>query len=186
MLSEAQFLERLVDDLLELARLQNLDFQIEKAPVHLNDVLSDALRSARQLARKKEIELLLPSSPAPLFLSGDYGRLRQMFLIVLDNAIKFSPPKSQIQVTLFDDQLAICDQGPGIPESALPTIFDRFHKTYGEHNKVGTGLGLAIAKEIAERHQISLSAKNNQPNGACFIFDLRQCEKLDATKLGEL
>lgn len=186
MLSEAQFLERLVDDLLELARLQNLDFQIEKAPVHLNDVLSDALRSARQLARKKEIELLLPSSPAPLFLSGDYGRLRQMFLIVLDNAIKFSPPKSQIQVTLFDDQLAICDQGPGIPESALPTIFDRFHKTYGEHNKVGTGLGLAIAKEIAERHQISLSAKNNQPNGACFIFDFRQCEKLDATKLGEL
>lgn len=186
MLSEAQFLERLVDDLLELSRLQNLDFQIEKAPVHLNDVLSDALRSARQLAHKKEIEILLPDTASPLFISGDYGRLRQMFLIVLDNAVKFSPPKSQIQVTLLDDQLTICDQGPGIPESALPAIFDRFHKTYGEHNKIGTGLGLAIAKEIAERHHVSLSAKNNKPTGACFTFDFRLCEKLDATKLGEL
>ena len=184
MLSEARFLERLVDDLLELSRLQNLDFQIEKAPVHLNDVLSDALRSARQLAHQKEIEILLPDTPSPLFISGDYGRLRQMFLIILDNAVKFSPPKSQIQVALLDDQLTICDQGPGIPEAALPVIFDRFHKTYGEHNKVGTGLGLAIAKEIAERHQMTLSATNKQPNGACFTFDFRQSEKIDATKLG--
>ncbi|MHC5268579.1 sensor histidine kinase [Enterococcus sp. LJL98] len=177
MLTEAKFLERLVGDLLDLSRLQNIDFQIEKAPLSLQEVLQDTLRSAGQLAQEKEITFDLSLSKAPLIIQGDYGRLRQMLLIVLDNGIKFSPRKSRIRVRLTEDVLEIEDQGPGIPPEQLPYIFDRFHKTYGETNKVGTGLGLAIAKQIADRHNLPLTARNSNNKGAIFAFNFAKVEK---------
>lgn len=186
MLTEAKFLERLVGDLLDLSRLQNLDFKIEKSPLSLQEVLSDVLRSGRQLAIHKNIrfDVLLPADP--LVIQGDYGRLRQMFLVILDNAIKFSPKNSQIMLHLTENTLTFSDQGPGIEDSQLPYIFDRFHKTYGESNKVGTGLGLAIAKQIAERHHISLQAMNEPTGGARFTFDFSKVEKGTATHLEQI
>ena len=94
MLNEAKFLQRLVGDLLDLSRLQNPHFAIEKQQLSLNDVLSDVIRSARQIAKQKNVNINLIKSNQEAFnkeLIGDYGRLRQMFLIILDNAIKFSP-----------------------------------------------------------------------------------------------
>ena len=158
MLNEAKFLQRLVGDLLDLSRLQNPDFAIEKQELNLNDVISDVVRSARQIANLK--------------ISGDYGRLRQMFLIILDNAIKFSFANNKVDVLAKNDTIIIRDYGIGINEKDLPHIFDRFYKTHGEHNKVGTGLGLAIAKQIAERHNIELIAQNNFDGGAKFIFKI--------------
>ena len=116
-------------------------------------------------------------------IQGDYGRLRQMLLIILDNAIKFSPKKSQIHLELTEDHLNIKDEGPGIPTEQLPYIFDRFHKTYGETNKVGTGLGLAIAKQIADRHNFSLKAQSSTNQGAIFSFDFSKVEKIDPKTL---
>ena len=107
-----------------------------------------------------------------LKISGDYGRLRQMFLIILDNAIKFSFENNKVDVLAKNDTIIIRDYGIGINEKDLPHIFDRFYKTHGEHNKVGTGLGLAIAKQIAERHNIELIAQNNFDGGAKFIFKI--------------
>lgn len=182
MLNEARFLERLVGDLLDLSRLQNVDFVIEMDPVSLGDVLSDVSRSALQLAKKKNVEIhtaLL--EPAGIVL-GDYGRLRQMFLIVLDNAIKFSPPDSRVDVTLEDSKVTIRDYGPGIAEEHLPHIFDRFYKTHGEKNKSGTGLGLAIAKQIADRHHIGLTASNASEGGALFTFALPPTEDAPASE----
>ncbi|MFZ2670731.1 MAG: ATP-binding protein, partial [Enterococcus aquimarinus] len=186
MLTEAKFLERLVGDLLDLARLQNLDFTIEKTPLSLQDVLKDALRSAEHLSRLKEITLDYSMTAVPLVICGDYGRLRQMFLVILDNAIKFSPKHSRIRIQLTDDRLIISDQGPGIEASELPYIFDRFHKTYGEKNKIGTGLGLSIAKQIAQRHQMTLQATNAETGGARFTFDFSKVNKLTATHLEQM
>lgn len=183
MFIEATFLERLVGDLLDLSRLQNLDFQIEKAPVSLQEIIADTLRSARQLGQEKELTFETQLETAPLLFLGDYGRLRQMLLIVLDNAIKFSPVNGTLRIEFTQNRLTISDQGEGIAAEDLPYIFDRFHKTYGENNKVGTGLGLAIARQIAERHQILLTAENRPTGGAQFIFDFSNLTTIDVTTL---
>lgn len=172
MLNEAKFLQRLVGDLLDLSRLQNPDFAIEKQELNLNDVISDVVRSARQIAKNKNININIDLKNPNLKISGDYGRLRQMFLIILDNAIKFSFENNKVDVLVKNDTIIIRDYGIGINEKDLPHIFDRFYKTHGEHNKVGTGLGLAIAKQIAERHNIELIAQNNLDGGAKFIFKI--------------
>lgn len=172
MLNEAKFLQRLVGDLLDLSRLQNPDFAIEKQELNLNDVISDVFRSARQIAKNKNININIDLENPNLKISGDYGRLRQMFLIILDNAIKFSFENNKVDVLVKNDTIIIRDYGIGINEKDLPHIFDRFYKTHGEHNKVGTGLGLAIAKQIAERHNIELIAQNNFDGGAKFIFKI--------------
>lgn len=173
MLSEAKFLQRLVGDLLDLSRLQNPHFAIEKQKLSLNDVLSDVVRSARQIAQTKEVNINLIKSEQELFnlqLIGDYGRLRQMFLIVLDNAIKFSSKKRTIDLLVNNTEIVIRDYGIGIQTEDLPHIFTRFYKTRDKQNKNGTGLGLAIAKQIAQRHDIELSARNNSFGGADFVF----------------
>jgi signal transduction histidine kinase len=160
MLAESRSLERLVNDLLDLSRLQNADFAIEMQAINLCDVLGDAVRSASQMARAKNIEILKETDSLQLSVTGDYGRLRQMFLIVLDNAVKFSPEGSTVTVTLQGRTVRIRDRGPGIAKEDLPYLFDRFYKVKSEDNKTGSGLGLAIAKQIAERHQIGVTVRS--------------------------
>jgi signal transduction histidine kinase len=111
-------------------------------------------------------------------MAGDYGRLRQMFMIILDNAIKFSPDNGSVEISLYDTQVTIRDTGPGVAAEHLPYLFDRFYKARTEDNKTGTGLGLAIAKQIADRHEIRLTAQNDENGGAIFIFDLSQNQKI--------
>jgi signal transduction histidine kinase len=88
---------------------------------------------------------------------GDYGRLRQMLVIFLDNAIKFSPRHGSVKIRLKDRVISIIDNGIGIEPQDLPYIFDRFYKSQSEQNKSGTGLGLAIARQIAQAHDIQIS-----------------------------
>ena len=172
MLNESLYLQRLINDLLELSKLQNLDFKIEFEHLSLNDILSDAVRSAGQLARSKNIEIELKSDELPHEIMGDYGRLRQLFLIILDNAVKFSPAESVIKVIINDDTVSISDNGPGISTDELPHIFDRFYKTRSENNKTGSGLGLPIAKQIAKRHNIDLEVQSEEGKGSTFTLKL--------------
>ncbi len=171
MLNETIYLQRLVSDLLDLSRLQNTDFKIETQKLSITDVLSDAVRSAGQMAVKKEIAIIENYEGHSLDLCGDYGRLRQMFLIILDNAVKFSPKGAAVTVSFDGSAVSIRDNGPGIPENDLPYIFDRFYKARSEENKSGSGLGLAIAKQIAERHNISISVRSKINEGAEFRFE---------------
>ncbi|WP_324825216.1 sensor histidine kinase [Sinanaerobacter sp. ZZT-01] len=172
MIDEARFLERLVGDLLDLSRLQNADFIVNLSPVILCDVLSDAARSAKQLAQEKQIEIQTEMPEPCMCIQGDYGRLRQMFLIILDNAIKFSPENTAVHISVIGQRVLIRDHGPGIELQHIPHIFERFYKAQGTQNKSGTGLGLAIAKQIAERHNIKLSVVNHSDGGAEFTFEL--------------
>jgi signal transduction histidine kinase len=91
-------------------------------------------------------------------------------MIILDNAIKFSPDNETVSIIVENGKLAIKDKGRGISDEDLPNIFDRFYKARWEQNKTGTGLGLAIAKQIAERHDIELTAQSIQDEGATFVF----------------
>ncbi|MCR5030844.1 MAG: HAMP domain-containing histidine kinase [Selenomonadaceae bacterium] len=167
--TNARHLSRLVDDLFDLARLENPDFSVDKTDIDLSDVLRDAVRSARRLASPKSVEIRCETTP-PLPIQGDYGRLRQMFLAVLDNAVKFSPENAAVEVGIETSEnqwrISIQDHGPGINSETLPHIFDRFRTS----REGGTGLGLAIAQAVARRHDVVLEAKNAETGGAIFSF----------------
>ena len=172
MLNESKNLERLVNDLLELSRLQNTDFKIEMQELNICDVLKDSLRSASNLAKQKNINIQYSSDKDMFLIKGDYGRLRQMFLIVIDNAIKFSYENKSIYIALKNNQIIIKDEGIGISKEDLPNIFDRYYSVKSDENKTGTGLGLTIAKQIALRHKIELFAESQLNSGTSFIFNM--------------
>ena len=172
MLNESKSLERLVNDLLELSRLQNNDFKIEMQELNICDVLKDSIRSASNLAKQKNIIIEYSLDRDVLLIKGDYGRLRQMFLNVIDNAIKFSHEYRSIYIELKNDQIIVKDEGIGISEDDLPNIFQRYYSVKSSENKTGTGLGLTIAKQIAIRHNINLFVESQVNVGSSFVFEI--------------
>lgn len=183
MLADTIHLQRLVNDLLELSRLQNTDFQIEKSRLNLWDVLSEATRAMRRVSDQKQVEIDLDNRVGAVPLTGDYGRLRQMFTIVLDNAVKFSPSGGRVQVWMERGEkgiaISVRDHGKGIKKEDIPYIFDRFYSQRTEENRTGTGLGLSIAKQIAERHGAGIECVSGNGNGACFRFIFPEEERTD-------
>ncbi len=159
---ESIFLQRLINDLLDLSRLQNVDFPIEKELLNLCDVVQDVLRSGRQLGAEKKLQLTADMDTDVYVVNGDYGRLRQMLLIFVQNSIKFSAEGGSIEIALQGNKLTVTDHGCGIKQEDLPHAFDRFYKARNEHNKSGSGLGLAIAKQIALRHNMQLSLDSKE------------------------
>lgn len=187
MYGETLFLQRLINDLLDLSRLQSTDFSIEKKPLNLCSVIEGAVRSAKHIARGKNITVSCEMDTPVYKMTGDHGRLNQMLLIFMDNAVKFSPEGSTIRVRLAGRQLTVTDQGTGIRKEDLLHAFDRFYKTRGEQNKTGSGLGLAIAREIAERHAIVPSLRSEYGKGTTVVLDLPKAEELTAEEMnGEL
>lgn len=175
MVAESVFLERLVNDLLELSRLQNADFNIEMLPVNLCDVVSDVVRGMRRVSRQKKVAISAANPYSAYWMIGDYGRIRQMLLIVLDNAVKFSAPGQIVTMELMEWEpgkmtLRIADSGVGIPAAELPFIFKRFQKSQEESNRGGTGLGLSIARQIAVRHGIEITVSSEEQVGTEFLF----------------
>jgi PAS domain S-box-containing protein len=169
---------KLVSDLLFLARSETGTIQITKMGVPLEKLLSDVQQEAVVLARKKHIMVTLIDPSASVQIYGDPQRLKQLLLILLDNAIKYSDPNSHIQMRLnVDSQYAtieIVDQGQGIAEQDLSHIFDRFYRGHRvkDHTQPGAGLGLAIAKWITEAHggQISFSSRSGKGTTATLRF----------------
>jgi len=168
-LSETRGLERLVGDLMELSRLQSGKIRISKTSIHIPSLLSDLVKSLQTIADQKEIKILYQPQPdLPPFL-GDYDRLRQLFVIFLDNAIKYSPTNTLVSIESrsIDSTLSIIvrDQGYGIAADELPFIWDRFYKADKSRKGLGTGLGLAIAKHLLELHNGKVSVKSEVGKG---------------------
>jgi signal transduction histidine kinase len=173
MLSECKSMERLVGDLLTLSKMQNPDFVIEKEPVNIGQIFDDIIRSAGAIAEKKSISIeVIKDSPVSMIL-GDYDRLRQMFMVILDNAIKFSEENKTVHIKLTKSdkiKVSIRDEGIGIEPSDIENIFEKFYKSNLRHNASGTGLGLAIAKQIALRHDGSIEVNSTPGIGTEFVF----------------
>ncbi|OJG24592.1 hypothetical protein RU98_GL001658 [Enterococcus caccae] len=177
LLMESIVLERLINDLLELSRLENPEFTITMEPVAIIDILSDSLRSLRLKSSEKGQQLRLENSVVtPIVVNGDYGRIRQLFVILLENAIKFAPQKATIAVQsiIKSGNLIISVHNPGsyIPSKEQKEIFQRFHQVQSKKPVDGTGLGLAIAKEIAERHHFILDVTSNKQTGTVFYVKI--------------
>ena len=183
MLSECQSMERLVGDLLLLSKMQNPDFVIEKEPVTLQQVFHDLKRTARAIADEKNIEIVVNQPETPCLMLADYVRLRQMFVVIVDNAIKFSKENSRIYITMECNDMicvSIRDEGVGISEEELPYIFEKFYKSKLRQNAKGSGLGLAIARQICLKHDGTIQVESAVGDGTTFTFTFPKLEELNA------
>jgi signal transduction histidine kinase len=170
---EVDHLTAMVDDLLLLARSDSGAVALERVPVDLGDVASTAAAALTRPATERGVEVLV--DPAPADMTGDPARLRQLVMILIDNAIRHSPSGSRVLVRVRtegpDATLTVEDEGPGIRNEDLPRVFDRFYRAAGAPGG-GTGLGLAIAAWIVERHDGRIEAANRPGPGARFTVRL--------------
>ena len=104
--------------------MQNTNFKIEMTKVNLYDILQDVYHSGARLAQDKNINITFVTDNKLYPLMGDYGRIRQMFMVFVDNSIKFSPAGSQVEVTMSGRTVKVTDHGCGVPDHELAHIFD--------------------------------------------------------------
>jgi len=156
LVKETNRLERMVKDLLDLSKLESGTLEIEFIPVDINLLINDTIRSFKLLIGNKDIDLQLSlQSNLPTVLS-DYYKLKQLLIIFLDNAIKFSPYKGILEVSTKADNknmyITIKDNGIGIPKDEIQYLGEKFFKADKARNAKmeGTGLGLSIAKRLVK------------------------------------
>lgn len=175
-------LRRIVDDLLFLSQADGSSPRVERSEMFLDDAISEASRSASALARAKQQHLLLGILPEAKCL-GDQDLLTRAILILLDNAIKFTPLGGEIAVRLERTNdywvCSVTDSGPGIPEAAQPHIFDRFFRVNNAgENHSGAGLGLAIARSIVESHDGKIRLAESRPGFTVFEISIPALDTL--------
>ena len=175
--AEVEHLTSLVDDLLLLARSDSGAVPLARLPLDLGDVAADAASSLAKPAGAKEVHVVV--DPEPAIVSGDAARLRQLVMILVDNAIRHSPTGGEVRVAVRqangEAQLDVEDQGRGVSPEDMPHVFERFWRASGAPSG-GTGLGLAIAKWIVDRHGGSISVTNRQGGGARFRVQIPATE----------
>ena len=174
-LKETLILERLITDLLDLSRLQQGQIDLHLEQLYLPDVIQDALRSIRQVAHYKKIVVQAELMPIPTPIYSDYLRLRQIFIILLDNAVKYTPEGGLIHIKLLEDTcpiLTISDNGIGISAHELPFIWDRFYKVDKSRKAscTSSGLGLAIAKNLLDLLIIQVETVSELGKGTTFTL----------------
>ncbi|HEX3023094.1 MAG TPA: HAMP domain-containing sensor histidine kinase [Lachnospiraceae bacterium] len=182
MLLECKSMERLVGDLLTLSKMQNPDFAVEKEPINLVQIFDDIVRNAHAICSKKHIQLQISKDNDKVMMLGDYDRLRQMFMVIFDNAVKFSNENTTIYINLISMdiiRISIKDEGVGISEEELPYIFEKFYKSKLRQNATGSGLGLAIAKQIALKHNGKIEVYSKSGMGSEFVFVFPKMENVN-------
>ncbi|HOO26826.1 MAG TPA: ATP-binding protein [Lachnospiraceae bacterium] len=174
MLAETKNLSGLIDDILELSRLQNQEFVLTKGECFINDIFSDLKRSLAVVAKRKGVGLVFEQECPAYGFYCDYNRIRQMFFVIYDNAIKYSDAGKTVTTTfqlIFGRlQVTVSDQGIGIGKEELPHLFERFFRSERTGDIAGSGLGLSIAAGIAKRHDIELSVTSEEGKGTAFSF----------------
>ena len=171
--AEADRLERLVADLLDLARLGRAGFSVAREPLDLGSLASDA--TARHLPRAREMSVELSSSTSDgASALGDEGRMLQVTSNLIENALRLTPAGGTVEVRAAPGQITVSDTGPGLEEEDIPRAFERFylHGRYRSEREVGSGLGLAIVKELVDAMGGSVRASMPPGGGAMFTVRL--------------
>lgn len=177
-IDETQRLHRLARELLTLAQLDQGQHNVKQELLALNEVLDEVYQQIRPLAFHRNLLLNLEQPPDPITVSGDFERLCELILILVDNAIKYTPEGGQITLALntvgTHAQITVKDNGSGIRLEDLPYVFERFYRApTGETAKTrGSGLGLAIAKRLAKAHRGFLKAESAPGQGTTMIVTL--------------
>ncbi|HEX6130875.1 MAG TPA: HAMP domain-containing sensor histidine kinase, partial [Actinomycetota bacterium] len=169
---EASRLERLVGDLLDLARMNRSEFSVRREPVDLAVAAREVVRRYEPQARSFGVELeAVADGTAPALCDGD--RVLQVASNLVENALRLTPRGGSVRVVAERGVLVVEDTGPGLRPEELPRAFERFylHERYGRERPVGTGLGLAIVKQLAEGMGGTVAAESEP--GRLTRFELR-------------
>lgn len=173
--SENKRMTDLVNQLIFLARTDSNQEKLERKPFYIDEALGVTVASLELMAEKKNIEIH-SSLPENITFSGDEGRIRQLFVILIDNAIKYTPDGGEINVSLEVNSseliIKVKDTGEGIPQEHLDKLFERFYRVDKARSREngGVGLGLAIAHWIVKAHDGSIDVKSTEGKGSTFII----------------
>jgi heavy metal sensor kinase len=175
--AESEKVSRLIEQLLLLARADDGPVTLSLARIDLKLTLQSICGDAKVLAEAKQLRFSQSIPERPIWVQGDAASLERLFVILLDNAIKYTPSGGQIDVRLGSDNSSavaeVRDTGIGIPAEDVPHVFDRFYRADPVRSREsgGTGLGLAIGRRIAEAHHGEIRVESVPSKGS--IFEVR-------------
>lgn len=177
LLEEVERLGRIVENLFSLSRLDTGEAQSHRVRLDLAELVESTADQMSLLAEDKDIDVVCETL-TPVEVEGDQTRLKQVVVNLLDNAVKYTPEGGKVQLIVSAENgsalLQVSDNGPGVPEAALPHIFERFYRADEARSRTidGAGLGLSIVRSICLAHGGTVTASNHQPSGCCFTVRL--------------
>lgn len=175
---ESLRLNRLINELLDLARLEAGKISWELNPIEVPDLFAGVLFKLKPQLAEKQIRVEQEIAPDVPVVPGNEERIEQVLSNLLENAVRFSPPGGAIKMQAVfcgnEVKISVSDQGPGIPEEDLPFIWERFYRVEKSRSRAlgGTGLGLAIVKQIVENHGGKVAVSSREGAGSTFSFTL--------------
>jgi two-component system sensor histidine kinase BaeS len=181
---ESKRLDRLVRDLLDLARLNQRSFSTRTSSVDLVEVAAEALQRHAAEAERVGVRLRVESDGvAPA--RADFDRTLQVLSNLIENALRSTPDGGEVTISAAPGLLRVSDTGPGLGQEELPRAFERFflHRRYATHGGVGTGLGLAIVKELVEAMGGTVEVESARGRGSSFSVRLPAAEEAAARAL---
>ncbi|HEX5904342.1 MAG TPA: ATP-binding protein [Actinomycetota bacterium] len=178
MLAQSERLGRLVDQLLDLSRLESGDVPLERGNVELAPLVAEVLSEIEVARPERGVRLAdaVPKDIPPVF--ADRERVHQVLFNLLDNAVRFTPEGGRVTVSASRHNgsvdVAVADTGPGIAPEDLPRVFERFYRVDESRSRDdgGTGIGLAIARSVVEAHGGRIWAESEPGRGSTFTFEL--------------
>jgi len=180
---EAERLNHLITNLLDVSRIEAGVIKISKRQSDVQDLVGAALEQLGSRTSGRPVNMEIPAELP--YVSVDFGLIVQTLVNILDNALKYSPDNSPIDIRARqvgqEMQIEIADRGIGIPPADLAHVFDKFYRIQRPDNVTGTGLGLSICKGIVEAHSGRI-ASENRPGGGTIIRLFLPVAKLDQNK----
>jgi two-component system phosphate regulon sensor histidine kinase PhoR len=174
--TEVDRLVQIVEELLELSRIESGELPMAQEPVEMASVVADAVERLRPQAEKQGLSLSVDVAADLPPIIGDAERLARVVVNLLQNAVKFTPAGGSVQVSArlaeSDVTVKVSDTGVGIAPEDLPRIFERFYKSDRARASGGTGLGLAVVKHIVEAHGGTVSVESEPGRGSTFSFSI--------------
>jgi two-component system sensor histidine kinase KdpD len=175
---EAERLNRLVGNLLDMSRVEAGALRLRLEPGDVQDVIGSALAQLDALLRDRRVDVHVPDG-LPL-VPMDFALMTRVLVNVIDNAVKYSPPASPIEietrVVAGHLEIEVSDRGVGIPREDLPRVFDKFYRVQRPGRVAGSGLGLSICKGIVEAHEGFIAAENRRDGGTTITISLPERE----------
>ena len=179
-LNESDRLQALIQELLELSKIEKQEFSLSLTQLDLNVLLAETVPMFEKKAGKKGVLLHLELTPEPIIIAGDVHRLKQVFINLISNAVNYTPTSGSVTVAIKEDRkyayVEVKDTGIGIETEEIPRIFERFYRVdrARSRNSGGTGLGLAIVKHLVEAHKGCIRVNSQVGKGTSFIVQLRK------------